>query len=279
MGKQWIVGLFLLGIGATHTFFLGHASAFAQAEDSSVSDALPLDEANAAPGAGAPSDDGVSVTPPPPPPALGEAQTTVSEEPPAAPYEPPPTDAKEFAPPPSTAENVTPEPTVKVHPNDENIEYNRVLRRLEMQELPKGYRHHALGTEGYRPNTIAIGTGGRIPGIGVLFDYSWNRVGVGVSFSYRPEHSFSRIKNDPDVAKYGQTFGNVWIHYNWIPFPVSPYVLVGVEVADKTQSRFNAIGGIGIEARFWRAATLFVEYVRHETAKEGFPGAALGWAF
>ena len=258
MGKRWIVGLVLLGMGMMHNELAG--TAFAQGSDSSVSDALPLDEPNAAPGPGT-SDAANGAAPP-------------------AYRPPPPAEPGEFSPPPESAANAAPEPATgqRVHPNDENIDYRRLLRKAELQELPKGYRHHALGAEGYRPNTIAVGTGGRIPGVGAIFDYSWNRVGAGFSVSYRPNASFSRLKNSADVAA-GQTFGNAWVHYNWIPFNVSPYILAGVEFATNTKSSINAIAGIGVEARFWQAFTIFVEYIRHETTEEGFPGAAVGYAF
>lgn len=257
MGKRWIVGLVLLGMGIMHSHF---ETASAQDMDSSVSDALPLDEPNAAPG-----------------PDTSDAESTA--EPPAAAYTPPPADPGEFSPPLESAENAAPSPTTgtRSHGNDENIDYRRVLRKVDLHEQPKGYRHHALGPEGYRPNTIALGVGGRMPGVGLMFDYSWNRVGAGVSISHRPNVGFSELKNA--IPSEGQTFGNIWLHYNLIPFNVSPYILAGLETAYNTKSSVNAIAGIGVEARFWTYVTLFVEYIRHETTEEGFPGLALGIAF
>jgi hypothetical protein len=217
--------------------------------------AAPLDEANSAPG-----------------PGTEDSLGTV--------YTPTPSDPSEFSLPPSaSAEELSPEKSKKQNPYDENIDYGKLIRNIELNEQPKGYRHHALGSEGYRPNTLAVGGGGRIPGVGAIFDYSWNRVGAGVSASYRPNSGFSTELNDPTVRGTGQTFANIWVHYNWIPFKVSPYFLVGLEYATNAPSSMNVMGGLGIEARFWTYVTLFVEYVRHETTKEGYPGGAIGIAF
>ena len=250
MGKEWILSLVVIGMILAHETFSGKNIAWAQ----DGVNAAPLNEPNSAPGPG-------------------------TEDTTAPVYTPPPADPQEFSAPIDSAMDTSPEKPQKPNPYDENIDYGKLIRNIELNEQPKGYRHHALGTEGYRPNTIALGAGGRIPGVGALFDYSWNRVGAGISASYRPNESFMVEKNNPELRGTGQTFANIWVHYNWIPFAVSPYFLVGLEYATNTISQLNVIGGIGVEARIWTYVTIFIEYVRHETTKEGFPGAAVGIAF
>lgn len=162
---------------------------------------------------------------------------------------------------------------------DENIEYDSLLRKVELEELPKGYRHHYLGAEGYRPSTVALSVGGRTPGIGVSFDYSWNRLGFGGSASYRSVVGFRTELEDETQRGTGQQFFNVYMFYNIISYPVSPYVIVGLEYATRTEEAFQVMAGLGVEARIYYGLTLFLEYVRHETDKSEFPGIALGWAF
>lgn len=162
---------------------------------------------------------------------------------------------------------------------DENIDYDTVLRSVPLEELPKGYRHHYLGAEGYRPNTLALSYGGRTPGIGVSFDYSFNRLGFGASASYRSVVGFRRELEDETTRGTGQQFFNTYLFYNLISYPVSPYVLVGVEYAIGTEEAFQVMAGIGVEARIYYGLTLFLEYVRHETDKNEFPGLAIGYAF
>lgn len=162
---------------------------------------------------------------------------------------------------------------------DQNIDFDPMLRRLEYQENPKGYRHPYLGAEGWRPNTIAFSYGGRTPGYGGFFDYSFNRIGVGISASYRPEPRFYVDPRVGDPLGYGQIFANVWAHYNLIPYHVSPYILVGVEYANGAERPVESMAGGGVEARFYYGLTLFVEVIRHETVRKTFAGAALGYAF
>ncbi len=163
---------------------------------------------------------------------------------------------------------------------DENIDYDGLLQKVKLEELPRGYRHYYLGAEGYRPNTISLSVGGRTPGVGLSFDYSWNRVGIGASMSQR---SVTRLQTESGgettEGADSQQFYNAYVFYNLIPYPVSPYIIVGLEYAIQTKDVFQVMSGLGVEARIYYGLTLFVEYVRHETDKESFPGAALGWAF
>ncbi len=163
--------------------------------------------------------------------------------------------------------------------SDQNIDFDQLLRKVELEELPKGYRHHYLGSEGYRPNTFALSVGGRTPGVGVTFDYSFNRLGFGVSASYRPVVGFRREFEDEATRGTGQQFFNGFVFYNLISYPVSPYVIVGLEYATRTQETIQVMAGLGVEARIYYGLTLFLEYVRHETDKNSFPGLGLGWAF
>lgn len=167
----------------------------------------------------------------------------------------------------------------KVPRTDENIDYSKLLQKIELEELPKGYRHHYLGSEGYRPSTIALSVGGRTPGVGAMLDYSWNRLGFGLSASYRSVVGFRQEVNDSSVRGQGQQFYNTYLFYNIISYPVSPYAIVGLEYAIGTEQSFQVIAGLGVEARIYYGLTLFLEYVRHETDKNSFPGFALGWAF
>lgn len=195
-------------------------------------------------------------------------------------------DPAEFSAPSSSPEEIKAEPATSSAPKqkrhghkDENIDYGKALRGIQMEERPKPYRHHYLGAEGWRPSTLSLSVGGRTPGYGGFFDYSWNRVGIGVSGSYRPVERFVVIRQGEEYTTNGQIFANAWIHYNLIPYPVSPYVLGGLEFADGAETTFAPIAGIGVEARLHYGITFFVEYVRHETVKKGFAGAALGVAF
>lgn len=167
----------------------------------------------------------------------------------------------------------------RVVDSDRNIDYEPMLKRLEYQEKPKAYRQPYLGSEGWRPNTFSLSVGGRTPGYGGFFDYSFNRVGIGFSLAFRPVQRFYVSEEDAAVQGIGQYFGNVWVHYNLIPYHVSPYILVGVEYANGAESAIEAIAGAGIEARVWDGFTIFVEVIRHETVRKTFAGLAVGYAF
>lgn len=155
---------------------------------------------------------------------------------------------------------------------DKNMDYSEALGKVEPEPLSRGVLAPALGFRGYRPNMIAIGYFDRTPGVGGIIEYSWNRLGLGGYYSYRD-------LPDDNQQSIGQSFGGAYLLYRWLPFNVSPYFLLGLEIASQTPEKFGGTAGLGVEARIYYGWTALLGYTYHTTAKEGFLGGAFGWSF
>jgi hypothetical protein len=155
---------------------------------------------------------------------------------------------------------------------DENIDYSRLIDLVETAEAPRGVLPPALGFRGYRPSMVAVGGGDRVPGFGAMVEYSWNRIGWGVFASYRNAKG-----QDLFVESYGimGTYGL----YRWLPWDVSPYFLMGLEVGNQTAEVLGGLTGLGVEARIFSGWTLLLGWTHHSTVRRGFFGGALGWSF
>ncbi len=155
---------------------------------------------------------------------------------------------------------------------DENIDYTRLIDLVEAADAPRGVLPPALGFRGYRHNMVAFGGGDRVPGLGGMVEYSWNRIGLGVFASYRNTKGEDRA-----VAAYG--IAGLYGLYRWLPFDVSPYFLLGLEVGSETDEPFGGLTGLGVEARIYSGWTVLVGWTHHSTVRRGFFGGALGWSF
>ncbi len=155
---------------------------------------------------------------------------------------------------------------------DENIDYSEILGMAEFLELKRGVLPPALGTRGYRPNLIALGYGDRTPGFGAMVEYSWNRLSAGIFYSYRNLKDYDRFNRS-------QSFTGLYGLYRWLPFALSPYLLLGLELGNKTPVAFGGMAGLGIEARIYNGWTALLGYTYHSTARKGFFGGAFGWSF
>lgn len=155
---------------------------------------------------------------------------------------------------------------------DMNLDYTELLDMVESVEVGRGVLPPALGSRGYRPNMIAAGYGDRTPGYGAMVEYSWNRLGIGLYYSY--------LNNkDEDLFSFVQTFGGIYMLYRWLPFKFSPYILGGLEMGSKTAESVGGTVGLGIEAQVYYGWTLLLGYTFHSTARKGFLGGGIGWAF
>lgn len=119
---------------------------------------------------------------------------------------------------------------------------------------------------------IAASYGDRTPGYGAMVEYSWNRLGIGVYYSYLNQ-------KDSDLYSFVQTFGGLYMLYRWLPFKFSPYILGGLELGSKTAEKFGGTVGLGIEAQVYYGWTLLLGYTYHSTARKGYLGGGIGWAF
>lgn len=155
---------------------------------------------------------------------------------------------------------------------DENLDYSELMGMAEPLELKRGVLPPALGTRGYRPNLVAASYGDRTPGYGVLVEYSWNRLSAGLFYSYRNLKDYDRFN-------LSQSFVGLYGLYRWLPFQISPYLLMGLEIGDKTPVGFGGMAGLGIEARIYNGWTALLGYTYHSTARKGFFGGAFGWSF
>lgn len=155
---------------------------------------------------------------------------------------------------------------------DKNLDYSELLSLAEPIASSRGVLPPALGTRGYRPNLVAVSAGDRTPGYGAFVEYSWNRLGIGAFFAYRP------LK---DVDRYNiyQTIGGAYGIYRWLPWDFSPYLLAGLELGSKTPDFFGGLVGIGMEGRIYSGWTALLGYSFHSTVRKGFWGGAIGWSF
>jgi hypothetical protein len=180
---------------------------------------------------------------------------------------------------PEFSESVAPQPPRKKveavrrkKDRDLNIAYSELLNLVEPAEGLQGVLPPALGTRGYRPSLIALGVGDRTPGLGVMLEYSWNRIGMGAFYSYR------NLRDD-DVRRYSQSFGGLFATYRWLPWMIAPYFLLGLEVGSKTDETFGGMAGVGIETRIYYGWTILFGYTYHSVVQKGFLGGAIGWMF
>ena len=173
---------------------------------------------------------------------------------------------------PVVAKKPLPKTRPKPQEPDDNINYMPILSSIDPESLPELVRPEALGTRGYRPHMIALAIGDRTPGYGALLEYSFNRIGVGAAFSYR------ELPAGNPIAK-SQTFGNLYATYQCLPFWMTPYFLLGVELASKALSSTGAMAGVGIEAQIYHGWTASLGYTYHSTLRDGFLGGSFGWAF
>lgn len=155
---------------------------------------------------------------------------------------------------------------------DENIDYSRLLGYVDTIEAPRGVLAPAPGFRGYRPNMVAIGGGDRVPGFGAMVEYSWNRFGWGFFASYRNTKG-----EDQAIAAYG--IGGTYVLYRWLPWDVSPYILMGAEIGSATTEPIGGLTGLGVEARIYSGWTVLIGWTFHSVVRRGFMGGALGWSF
>ncbi|RZA08309.1 MAG: hypothetical protein EOP11_05180 [Proteobacteria bacterium] len=154
---------------------------------------------------------------------------------------------------------------------DRNIDYSELMGIVETADPGRGVLPPAPGFRGYRPNMVAVGAGERVPGYGVMVEYSWNRLGFGGYYSYR--------NLTEDAFSSAQSFLGLYGIYRWLPWDFSPYILLGLEGAKATPESFGGIVGFGADARLFYGATLFLGYTYHSTAQKGFFGGGIGWSF
>lgn len=154
---------------------------------------------------------------------------------------------------------------------DRNIDYSELIGTVDPLEAGRGVLPPALGFRGYRPNMIAAEAGDRTPGYGGLVEYSWNRLGAGVFYSFR--------KLSGDAIAESQSFFGLYGLYRWLPWDFSPYFLLGLEGAKGTIDPFGGLLGLGMEARVHNGLTLLLGYTYHSTAHKGFFGGGIGWSF
>jgi hypothetical protein len=155
---------------------------------------------------------------------------------------------------------------------DENLDYSEILDFVDPLELKKGVLPPALGARGYRPNLVAGSYGDRTPGYGGILEYSWNRLSAGVFYAYRNVTDYDRFS-------YSQSFVGFYGLYRWLPFSVSPYILLGLEFGKATPVGFGGMAGLGLETRIYSGWTVLLGYTYHSTARKGFFGGAFGWSF
>ena len=167
----------------------------------------------------------------------------------------------------------TPRRSYKAHGPDDNILYTEIIDRVVGGSgRDDGVLPMALGFRGYRPNMIALGTGDRVPGFGGLVEYYWNRIGAGIFASRLPAGP-----EDPQATAYG--FLGTYGIYRWLPFDMSPYFLMGVELGSETDETLGGLAGLGVETRVFTGWTLFFGWTFHSTVHRGFLGGGVGWSF
>lgn len=155
---------------------------------------------------------------------------------------------------------------------DRNVDYSELLGMVAVGEPGRGVLPPAPGFRGYRPNMVALGVGDRTPGYGGIVEYSWNRLALGAFFSYRRLH-------DLDLYSESQGFGGAYGLYRWLPWGMSPYFLLGLELGSGTPETFGGLAGAGVEARIYSGWTILLGYTYHSTVRKGFMGGAFGWSF
>jgi hypothetical protein len=165
-----------------------------------------------------------------------------------------------------------PKKEARVEDPDANIDYSRLLEGVETSELKRGVLPPAMGFRGYRPSMIAAGVGDRVPGVGGMVEFSWDRIAAGVLGSYH--YNFGQ---NPYVTGYA--IGGLYGLYRWLPFDVSPYFLLGIEAGYNTLDPIGGMLGAGIETRIYSGWTFLFGWTFHSTMHNGFLGGAIGWSF
>lgn len=163
----------------------------------------------------------------------------------------------------------------------DRLDHRNLIKEADITELPEAYRAPYKGVQTLRPSKFGIMGGGRTPGIGLLFDYSFDRLGIGASASYRSFYGLIKEVQNTDLLGSGQAFWNLYTFYHFVPFNFSPYAIFGVELGEKTKHAFNVIFGIGMEIRVFTYSgwTVLLEYVYHKTDERSYPGISLSYSF
>lgn len=155
---------------------------------------------------------------------------------------------------------------------DHNVDYSELISRVEPSEAERGILPPALGFRGYRPNMIVLSYNDRTPGFGALVEYSFNRIGMGAYYSYRPN-------TDENSLVESETFFGAYGSYRWLPYDISPLILLGLEVGSQTSESFGGIAGFGLDWRIFSGWTALLGYTYHSTVHRGFLGGGVGWSF
>ena len=163
----------------------------------------------------------------------------------------------------------------------DKLDHRNFIEEADITELPEAYRAPYKGVQTVRPSKFGIMGGGRAPGIGFLFDYSFDRLGIGASASYRSFYGLIKEVENTDLLGSGQAFWNLYAFYHFVPFNFSPYAILGIELGEKTKHAFSVMFGIGMEIRVFTYSgwTVLLEYVYHKADEKAYPGIALGYSF
>ncbi len=161
---------------------------------------------------------------------------------------------------------------------DHNIDYSRLIGTVEPADETRGVVPPAEGFRGYMPNMVAVGYYDRTPGYGGLIEYSWNRIGAGVYGSYRPPDGDGALYQSSGLD-VGQTFAGLYALYRLLPWGISPYFLMGAELATNADESFGGLAGLGVEVRIFKGLTGLLGWTYHGTVGRGFLGGAIGWSF
>ena len=204
---------------------------------------------------------------PPPPPPINEApDLTLGDD------EEPQPSFETSTPPPAQPRRAVRER--KPWDPDRNIDYSELMARVESTDPGRGVLQPAQGFRGYRPSMIALSAYDRTPGFGGLIEYSWNRIGVGVYYSY-----LSEVTRNANTKILSQSFVGMYGLYRWLPFDLSPLFLAGLEAGINTNEAYGGIVGAGFDLRFYYGWTLLLGYTYHSTVHRGYWGGGLGWSF
>lgn len=164
---------------------------------------------------------------------------------------------------------------------DKNMDYGEVYRHTELEALPKPIQQEALGTRAYRPSLVAVGYGERVPGYGIFGEFSFNRIALGIASSLQ-DLDAGKQSNTSVLDKFStriRSFNSLYASYRWIPMAVSPYILFGVGLVNKSDTNIGVLSGLGIEAEVYYGLNFIIGYTYFTAVKKGYAGGSLAWAF
>jgi opacity protein-like surface antigen len=150
---------------------------------------------------------------------------------------------------------------------DKNLDFSSIYAGVDLDALPKQVLAPALGTRGYRPNLIALNYGERTPGGGLIVEYNHNRIGYGLSSSWRR------------VDRQNQYFNNAYVIYRMLPFRTSPYFLSGAGIVSGSTTDTGLLIGAGVEAQIYYGLTLLAGYTYYSSVERSFVGGGIAWGF